>query len=747
MTQTRPSGFSRRLLASASAFALLTTLFTGSASADEPILDEELDPARNKPLPCEVLGPGPSPSRSENNLIHLANRCGIVGTDVEFQSRKDANGNVHDYAFVGTMGFGFRIFDITDPFAPAPVGGYVDTGWQNDIQVRGNVAVSTFDGVSGEDSTASTCLKTETQPPYPTSSGQGVDIFRLNFNATAAVTKLPTTFNVSNIGCVPNPPGGAHNSTLHPSGKWLAISNSSSDWAVDVVDLRNLTPTITDGDRLTYRLIDASRGPGGNFPNSTTPPGPRCPDNGTFTCIVMKRPAAPALGSSKTDVPDALPPDPNCPNANDRTACGLWRPHDVHFSRDGNTMYVAALNSTFIVNVRPINQFFSGGAAVTNVPTISIIPNIVCPEPPNTERGCGDEDATGLANPHNLQLSHQADVNATGKILVIGDERGGGLQETSCNTQEDEAGVIGGLHFWALAPISDAPWTSNASPSRPVRMGAYFNPNPSLGPEPLQSALDELAQVLPGGRLERACTTHVFRLGENGTASPGPVAPGFDGVSRHNDRVMSVGWYGAGVWRLNFWGPTKPGIPGTDIEEESRSTWGNTMGWNVQPGSEAWSGKEYKGFIYAGDMLRGFDVYACAVPGAGGVDQPVACPEDPVVTLTKTGPVTTTAGSDVTYTIKYTNAGPAASWNAKITDVLPSQVRFVSATNGGSFNSSTRTVTWNLGKVLAGASGTVTLTVRVPAGTPTGTTIVNEANFSGYLTVSPPTAKATTIVQ
>jgi len=27
------------------------------------------------------------------------------------------------------------------------------------------------------------------------------------------------------------------------------------------------------------------------------------------------------------------------------------------------------------------------------------------------------------------------------------------------------------------------------------------------------------------------------------------------------------------------------------------------------PGAETWSAKEYKGYIYAGDMTRGFDVY------------------------------------------------------------------------------------------------------------------------------------------
>jgi hypothetical protein len=60
-------------------------------------------------LPCEALATPGLVARSANGIEHHANVCGIVGTDVEFQSRKDLNGTVHDYAFVGTMGAGFRI--------------------------------------------------------------------------------------------------------------------------------------------------------------------------------------------------------------------------------------------------------------------------------------------------------------------------------------------------------------------------------------------------------------------------------------------------------------------------------------------------------------------------------------------------------------------------------------------------------------------------------------------------------------
>ena len=47
-------------------------------------------------------------------------------------------------------------------------GGYVDSGWENDIQVAGNAMVATFDGVNGEDSSASACLKTR----YPVRTGR-----------------------------------------------------------------------------------------------------------------------------------------------------------------------------------------------------------------------------------------------------------------------------------------------------------------------------------------------------------------------------------------------------------------------------------------------------------------------------------------------------------------------------------------------------------------------------------------------
>ena len=656
MDLARPAVSVRRSLVATLALTLAISGGMIGSTAYGQVDDHPLDPARNTPLPCELVNSTLSlPARSDRNLEHLANRCGIVGTDVEFQSRKDANGKVHDYAFLGTMGAGMRIWDITNPQSPIRAGRYLDPGWQNDVQVRGDIAVISFD----LDGNTSTCL----------AGHEGIDIVRMRYRPAGAADNNSGTphFTTSRITCIRNEPGGAHNSTIHPSGKWVAISNPS-DWAVDVIDLRNGASNA----KQIYRLIDVSR------QDEPSEKSSKCATTATYDCIVMKRP-------------------------NGDPAFEPFRPHDVFFSRDGNTMYVAAIQSTFIVNVAKV--------LAGSVKTISIIPN-VRPGTPTHSR-------------YNIEISHQADTSPDGKILVISDERGGGLQNTECT--EDENGVIGGLHFYALGQLPGVSKSVGASPSNPKKLGVYFNPNPGLEVE-----LADI-QAFLATRLERGCTAHVFRIGGNGTASPGPIDARYDGVSRLWGRLLAEAWYGAGVWYINFAGPKNNN---DGIVEDKYTTWGNTWGWNVQYGADTWSAKEYKGFIYAGDMLRGFDVYSCY--------NGRAC--DPAVWLTKTGPAAAKRGSTVTFEISYRNAGPAASQNAKITDKLPSQLVFVSASNGGSYNATTGTVTWSLGSVSAGSSGSVILKAKVRSTAAVGTGIVNQADFTGDNTVSPNTAVTVTWV-
>lgn len=237
-------------------------------------------------------------------------------------------------------------------------------------------------------------------------------------------------------------------------------------------------------------------------------------------------------------------------------------------------MYVAALNGTFIVDVsrlpgsaRCVPNAHPAGALCrpVTVPVIAYIPN---------------QDPNETDPSRQIELSHQADVSADGKILVVSDEKGGGLSNTDCNTRPN--GTTGGLHFYALAPIRGVPASSGARPSRPKKLGVYFNPNPVLGPDPLQEAIDAL-------NLRR-------RL-----AAADPTT---------RDRVVRR-------WHLvrRFLPPTERHSRRTRARRGA-TRWAGTS----SRGADTWSSKEYKGKIATGDMTRGFDTFAFQnpPPGEGG---------------------------------------------------------------------------------------------------------------------------------
>ena len=139
-----------------------------------------------------------------------------------------------------------------------------------------------------------------------------------------------------------------------------------------------------------------------------------------------------------------------------------------------------------------------------------------------------------------------------------------------------------------------------------------------LTPDPLKSALATI------GRTERGCTIHVFRNGGNGSAGPGEIARGFDGVSRLPGRQFVTAHYGAGTWHVDF---SKPSELDRRRRRGSALHVGNTLGWNVMPGADTWSAKEYKGYVYTGDMTRGFDVFSLtSCEGVGCIVRPANTP-------------------------------------------------------------------------------------------------------------------------
>lgn len=127
---------------------------------------------------------------------------------------------------------------------------------------------------------------------------------------------------------------------------------------------------------------------------------------------------------------------------------------------------------------------------------------------------------------------------------------------------------------------------------------------------------------------------------------------------------------------------------------------------------------------------------------AFGSDLSTRPPYDPVVPVTVSAPTTVQKGQNLTYSIGYTNLGPAASDHALLTDRLPAGLTFVSAP-GATYSAANRTVTWSLGSVPVNASATETLVVKVTA--PVGTGITNQADFAGDLTTEIPGAAYTLV--
>lgn len=96
------------------------------------------------------------------------------------------------------------------------------------------------------------------------------------------------------------------------------------------------------------------------------------------------------------------------------------------------------------------------------------------------------------------------------------------------------------------------------------------------------------------------------------------------------------------------------------------------------------------------------------------------------LSITKTGPNAFFLGYKATYTINVANAGPNAAANVVVTDVLPANAAFVSATPTQGSCSGTTTVICNLGAIANGGTASISLVV-----TPTGLgPIANTASVS-----------------
>jgi uncharacterized repeat protein (TIGR01451 family) len=111
--------------------------------------------------------------------------------------------------------------------------------------------------------------------------------------------------------------------------------------------------------------------------------------------------------------------------------------------------------------------------------------------------------------------------------------------------------------------------------------------------------------------------------------------------------------------------------------------------------------------------------------GAGFVEHISITVPPPDISVAKSGPATTTEGNNVTYTLVATNNGPTTATGVNISDPVPANSTFVSASPGCLLSAGV--VTCSAGTLASGASQTFTVTVTAGS----GNSIVNTATIAG----------------
>ena len=114
----------------------------------------------------------------------------------------------------------------------------------------------------------------------------------------------------------------------------------------------------------------------------------------------------------------------------------------------------------------------------------------------------------------------------------------------------------------------------------------------------------------------------------------------------------------------------------------------------------------------------------------------------PILAITKTGPITSLLDESFAYTITVTNNGNGVAANTIVTDTLPEGLAHVSSDPAGTFSEEDGTVTWNVGDLNPGDTATVSVRVM---GTTAGA-MANTASATADRVPTAPQVETTTTI-
>jgi hypothetical protein len=159
-------------------------------------------------------------------------------------------------------------------------------------------------------------------------------------------------------------------------------------------------------------------------------------------------------------------------------------------------------------------------------------------------------------------FSHLAMVNEDASVLIVGDENGGGVAP-ACDVYADAGGQS------ASGPSGNL-WFYDISDEEDPQLQGWFSPPHHYASNPPH---DDRMTEIGGAAVPAGCTAHF-----------GQLVPG--------EEKIAMAFYGAGVVIVDFSDPANPVM--VDQWNDNRSVW------------DVWT---YQGYMFAGDLANGFDVY------------------------------------------------------------------------------------------------------------------------------------------